>query len=28
VEPRLFRKAGENQIEGIIVPPAGAYGIE
>ena len=28
VEPRIFRKAGQNKIEGIIVPPAGAYGIE
>ena len=28
VEPRLFRRVGKNQIEGIEVPPAGAYGIE
>ena len=28
VEPRLFRRVGKNRIEGIEVPPAGAYGIE
>jgi hypothetical protein len=28
VEPRLFRRAGRNKVEGILVPPAGAFGIE
>ncbi|MEK6248002.1 MAG: hypothetical protein N2C12_07470 [Planctomycetales bacterium] len=28
VEPRLFRRAGRNRIEGIEVPPAGAFGID
>ncbi|NIP87077.1 MAG: organic solvent tolerance protein OstA [Planctomycetales bacterium] len=28
VQPRLFRRRGQNLIEGIHVPPAGAFGLE
>jgi hypothetical protein len=28
VQPRLFRRRGRNLIEGINVPPAGAFGLE
>ncbi|MDH3718890.1 MAG: organic solvent tolerance protein OstA [Planctomycetota bacterium] len=28
VQPRLFRRRGQNLIEGINVPPAGAFGLE
>ncbi|NIL96465.1 MAG: organic solvent tolerance protein OstA, partial [Planctomycetales bacterium] len=28
VQPRLFRRRGQNLIEGIDVPPAGAFGLE